>query len=385
MTVTSPEIGAEELVATVRAALDEPGATLGAWTATPLTHRIINGVTGGLWRVAGTAHVGGAARAWSVVLKIIGGMAGDPASPFAPTEEPGHWNYWRREPLVYASGLLDALPAGLRAPRSFGTTLRGAHEAWLWLEDLAAPTAAGWPPARFGRAARSLGRWQGAYAAGRIPLPDAPWLSTDWLRAWVPPVPATPDPATDPASWRDPPLDRAPSWLPGAVAALWARRDALLAAVEALPRCLCHRDLWASNLLAAPDSGPGGEIAIIDWSQAGVGVLGEDPANLVFDSAWMYAVPSDDLPTTIPLVIDEYCAGLREAGWVGEERAVRAGYAAIGALRFGLIARYVLLLATDPARGTHAVASHGGPLSALVARRIAVVTHALEGMDAARG
>jgi len=384
VTVASPEIGAEELAAIARAALDAPGARLGAWTATPLAHRIINGVTGGLWRVAGDAEVGGAVRAWSVILKIIGGVAGDPASPFAPTEEPGHWNYWRREPTLYASGLLDALPAGLRAPRSFGMTTRGAHEVWLWLEDLAAPTAAGWPPARFGRAARLLGRWQGGYAAGALPLPDEVWLSTEWLRAWVQAVPATPDPATDPALWRGPLLDTAPAWLPGAVAALWAERDALLAAVEALPRCLCHRDLWASNLLAAPDGGPGGAIGIIDWSQAGVGVLGEDPANLVFDSAWMYGVSSDDLPTLIPLVIDEYCAGLREAGWAGDERAVRAGYAAIGALRFGLLTNNVRLLATDPACGAGVVASHGGPLSALVARRLAVVTQALAGMDAAR-
>jgi len=229
-----------------------------------------------------------------------------------------------------------------------------------------------------------LGRWQGGYVAGDLPLPDEAWLSTNWLRDWVLPVPATPDPATDPASWRGPLLGTAPAWLPGAVAALWAERDRLLAAVEALPRCLCHRDLWASNLLAAPDSGPDGEIAIIDWSQAGVGVLGEDPANLAFDSAWMYALPSDDLLTTIPLIIDEYCAVLREAGWAGDERAIRAGYAAIGALRFGLNAKFVHLLATDPARGAHAVASHGEPLAVLVARRIAVVTHALEGLDAAR-
>jgi len=384
VTVTAPEIGAGDLNGIVRAALDAPGATPGAWTATPLTHRIINEVTGGLWRVAGAAQIGDSVRAWSVILKIIGGVTCDPTSPFAPTAEPGHWNYWRREPLVYASGLLDTLPAGLRAPRFFGTAMRGPHEAWLWLEDLAVPTAAGWPPARFGRAARLLGRWQGGHAAGCVPLPDAPWLSADWLRAWVLPVPTTPDPATDPASWRGAPLDLAPAWLPGAVAALWAERDALLAAVEALPRCLCHRDLWAANLLAAPDGGPDGAIAIIDWSQAGVGVLGEDPANLVFDSAWMYGVPSAALPTLLPLVLDEYCAGLREAGWTGDERAVRAGYAAIGALRFGLNANYVLLLATDPARGAHAAANHGGPLSALVARRLAVVTHALAGMDAAR-
>lgn len=384
MAVVVPGIGVEELAAIVRAALGVPGATLGAWAATPLAHRIINGVTGGLWRVAGEAHVGGEVRAWSMILKAIGGVPGDPTSPFAPTEEPGHWNYWRREPLLYASGLLDALPPGLRAPRSFGTTWRGAREAWLWLEDVAAPTAAGWPPARFGRAARLLGRWQGAYAAGALPLPDAPWLSAGWLRAWVPPRPATPDPATDPASWRGPLLDAAPTWLPGAVAALWAERDALLAAVGALPRCLCHRDLWASNLLAAPDDGADGAIAIIDWSQAGVGVLGEDPANLVFDSAWMCAAPHGDLSTSIPLVIDEYCAGLREAGWRGDEGAIRAGYAALGALRFGLLADNVRLLATDPARGAVAVASHGGPLDALVARRLAVVAHALEGLDAAR-
>jgi hypothetical protein len=98
----------------------------------------------------------------------------------------------------------------------------------------------------------------------------------------------------------------------------------------------------------------------------------------------MYAGPGEHLPALIPLVLDEYCAGLREAGWAGDERAVRAGYAALGALRFGLLSNTVRLLATDPARGAHAVASHGGPLPALVARRLAVVVHALEGADAAR-
>lgn len=384
MAVVSPGIDLAELAGVVGAALDMPPVSPGAWTATPLTHRIINGVTGGLWRVAGTATVGGEARGWSVILKVIGGVPGDPTSPFAPTDVPWHWNYWRREPLLYASGLLDALPPGLQAPRPFGTSLRGAHEAWLWLEDVAAPTAVGWPPARFGRAARLLGRWQGRYAAGGLPLPEEAWLSTNWLRDWVLPVPATPDPATDPTAWADAPLVGAPAWLPGAVAALWAGRDALLAAVERLPRCLCHRDLWASNLLAAPDGGPDDAIAIIDWSQAGVGVLGEDPANLAFDSAWMYGVPGEDLPRLAPLILDEYCAGLREAGWAGDEGAVRAGFAAIGALRFGLNANYVRLLATDPARGATVVAHHGGPLATLVARRLAVVTHALAGLDAAQ-
>jgi hypothetical protein len=383
--VASPEIDLGELVGVVGAVFDAPPLSPGAWTATPLTHRIINGVTGGLWRVAGTALVGGAARAWSVILKIIGGVPGDPTSPFAPTDAPGHWNYWRREPLLYASGLLDALPPGLRAPRFFGATLRGDHEVWFWLEDVAAPTAANWPPARFRHAARLLGRWQGGYAAGQLPLPDDAWLSTDWLRDWVPPVPATPDPATDPAAWADAPQIGVPAWLPGAVAALWAERDALLAAVEALPRCLCHRDLWSSNLLGAPDGGPESEIVLIDWSQAGVGVLGEDPANLAFDSAWMYGVPGDALPTLIPLILDEYCAGLRDAGWSGDEGAVRAGFAALGALRFGTLANNVRLLATDPARGATTVANHGGPLSALVAWRLAVVMHALAGLDAARG
>lgn len=352
---SSPEITSEELEAVVRRALDAPGALLGAWAATPLSHRVINGITGGLWRIGGTAGVAGEVRRWSVVLKIIGGGTSDPPSPFAPSAEPGHWNYWRREPLLYASGLLDGLPTGLRTLRSFGATQPAPDVIWLWLEDIGGTTAAGWPIGRFARAARLLGRWQGAYAAGMRPLPAASWLSTDWLRAWVPQSGAATDPATDPANWRDPLLAPAPPGLPAAVAALWHERDALLAAVEALPACLCHRDLWAYNLLTPSDADEAEEIVLIDWSQAGVGVLGEDPANLVFDSAWMYAVPAADLPVLSRLVLDEYCAGLRDAGWAGDEGAVRASYAAIAALRFGLLARWVLALAAESgARATGA-------------------------------
>jgi len=67
-------------------------------------------------------------------------------------------------------------------------------------------------------------------------LPDAPWLSTNWLRDWVLPVPAPPDPATAPRSW-----------CAGPLAALWAERDALRAAVEALPPCLPPRSLGVES------------------------------------------------------------------------------------------------------------------------------------------
>lgn len=52
--------------------------------------------------------------------------------------DPGHWSYWRRELLAYASGLLPQGP-GLRAPRC-----HGVFGSTLYLED------AGGEPADFG-------------------------------------------------------------------------------------------------------------------------------------------------------------------------------------------------------------------------------------------
>jgi hypothetical protein len=92
------------------------------------------------------------------------------------------WNYPGREALAYERGLLEDLPPGLSAPRCFGHTEHGSQHQ-LWLEDLGSD-AIRWRLDDYGKAARSLGRFNGAYLTERS-LPVAGWLSRQWLRSWL--------------------------------------------------------------------------------------------------------------------------------------------------------------------------------------------------------
>ncbi len=56
-------------------------------------------------------------------------------------EDQTHWNYWKRETLVYQSDLLETLPEGMVAPRCFGWVELPGNIAGLWLEDVVTPTA----------------------------------------------------------------------------------------------------------------------------------------------------------------------------------------------------------------------------------------------------
>jgi hypothetical protein len=110
----------------------------------------------------------------------------------------------------------------------------------------------------------------------------------------------------------------------------------------------------------------------------GFGVLGEDIANLVLDSAWMLDIAGERLPQFERAVLDGYLAGLCDAGWTGDERDVRAAYAAIGALRFGLLAGPVLAQARDEERHATLEARYGRPVPEVIAWRAAVVRRGLE-------
>ncbi|MBK9613847.1 MAG: hypothetical protein IPO34_21210 [Dehalococcoidia bacterium] len=81
-------------------------------------------------------------------------------------DDPSHWNYWQREPLIYQSGLLDALPAGMAAPRCYGSVPLPGNFALLWLEDIHDAYQTAWPLARYALAARRLGGLNGRYASG---------------------------------------------------------------------------------------------------------------------------------------------------------------------------------------------------------------------------
>jgi hypothetical protein len=130
---------------------------------------------------------------------------------------------------------------------------------------------------------------------------------------------------------------------------LWDERERFLTALDRLPQTLCHHDTFRRNLLVR--RGPEGEeLVAVDWAYAGHGAVGEELEQLVVASLFFFetmGIAPRDLDANC---FASYVAGLREAGWAGDERLVRLGYTANAALRHtvGLV-RYLLPTVTDPA------------------------------------
>ena len=149
-----------------------PHADLRDWQVTPLGIGIGNPVSLGVYRVAGTIEHGRTAVSWSLVLKVVQSPANLGLSDIGEGPDQSHWNYWRREPLLFASNVLDDLPVGFGAPRFYGWSERPGNVAWLWLEDLTDGKSE-WSPAQFEHAAFQIGRFNGRYLA-RVELPAHP-------------------------------------------------------------------------------------------------------------------------------------------------------------------------------------------------------------------
>jgi hypothetical protein len=308
----------------VRVALGEPGAVLGDWDAAPLKGQF-GASTGGsrLCLLTGTARAGGAELPWSLVLK---GLA-----PVAGRGDPNHISYWKREILLYGSGLLADLPPGLGAPRCYGCDEQEDGTFRLWLEQVREDGERAWPPARWALAARHLGQFNGAYLAGR-PLPRAPWLGGRRLRSWlerhgplVARISAAPGDPDVRHWWPQPVVD--------AILRLWAEREALCAALEQLPQTFGHGDAIRRNLFARRGTDGSEETVAIDWEFAGHYAAGEEVGQTLSVASAFFDMAPADLPALDEALFAGYLAGLGDAGWHGDPRPVRFAYAAHAALR----------------------------------------------------
>ncbi len=85
-------------------------------------------------------------------------------------------------------------------------------------------------------------------------------------------------------------------------------------------------------------AGAGTTTAVIDWSFAGIGALGEDAGNLVPDSVFDFHVGPDHLADLYDAVVAGYDAGLRDAAWSGPPEMVRLAMAAAMAAKYGGVA-----------------------------------------------
>ena len=313
-------VDAAALTPLVRQHLRDNTASVTTFAYTTLSGGFAGVTVGGHGAFRFSGMAGGAS--WSLILKVLGRTTG------TGSDDPGDWNYWKREILAYQSGILADLPGGIAAPRCFGLTGYPGDEYWIWLEDIGAPSVT-WDIARYARAGRDLGRFNGAYLAG-LAFPDYPWFTRGRVRNWL--------------ELGRPVLDDLPAhlanrsrrhWLTPrtaeAVNALWRNREPMLAALEALPRSLCHHDAFPRNLFV----GERGTTAI-DWQIMGTGAVGEEIMPLIGVSVQFMHIRPAMVAELEGAVFASYLEGLRDAGWRGDEREARLGYVAAAALWGGV-------------------------------------------------
>lgn len=386
----------ETLLPPVRRALNDEAAELVDWHREPLAYTVQTPIAGGVSRVIGSARIRGVVMPWSLVLKIARAPEGRawPDGRIAPPGwgmEPTHTQYWRREAMAYRSGLLDDLPAGVVAPRCYGVAERGSGTVWLWLEMIEGVVPSPWPLARYGDAARCLGRFNGAYLAGR-PLPTDPWLNRGFLRGWTndPVRAALAETITRAETWEHPLVRRAfPAPAADRFLRLLAEHPALLAALDRLPQTLSHLDASSDNLLVRRDAAGREGIVALDWAFVGIAAVGEEVGHLVARSLLAGAVPAAEAEQLRAVVLAGYMEGLQDAGWRCSDaehmRAVEQGAAIAAALRWAFSAA---VSAVRPAFDERARAtmerSTGLPIAAGMAARARLASFLLDWLDETR-
>lgn len=342
----------------VRNLLGDPTAVIGDdWSCHLLGGGASEGI--GLYRLSGSASAGGATRPWALVCKVCAPAYGT---------DPGAWNYPPREPLAYGSGLLAELPGGLVAPRCLAVEAQPDGTTQLWLEAVTDACPGPWPRDRYALVARHLGQFNGAYLVGHS-IPDRPWLSQRWLRDFVEPSGRALAELRRLAGPAGPPLLRRlyPPPVIAELDRLWGERAHLLAALDRLPQTFCHHDAFRRNLLHR--TGPAGEdLVAIDWAYAGHGAVGEELGQLVLASLYFFETVDSEPDDLATICFAGYVAGLRDAGWSGDESLARLGFAIDAALRttIGLLP-VIMPLVSDPARRPIAEDRFGRSLEDLVA------------------
>lgn len=373
-------VGREELTPIVRRAVGNDQAEIVDWRWEPVAFTAVNPLSGGVVRYRGTAAVDGQQQSWSLIHKVIrlpssAGSAAPLGLAATGFEDEASYIYWKREALVYQSGLLSDLPEGLAAPRCYAVE-EGAGVIHLWLEEITEAHPQGWPLGRYALAARHLGRLGGMYH-GRS-LPPWSWLSRDWLRHWSARWQPVAERASRAEGWTHPLVQESFAVSERErLVRLWAARPALLDALARLPRTLCHRDASRANLIARRRADGTDETVALDWGFTGFGAAGEDLAQLIAGTLWRFAVPAEDAAALDQAVFEGYLTGLKDSAWRDDVRTVRFACCAASALLLGFTGPALIPMLDGPGReATERL--WGRPIAELLGHRCALTRFLLD-------
>lgn len=278
-----------------------------------------------VYRFLGNASDAQTSVPWSLILKILAPPRAGGASD---------WNYWKREVHAYQSGLLQTLSRAIAIPQCFAMSEQSDGLVWLWLEDISQNPTQSWSLDDYLAVAYQLGEFNSVYLVQQ-PFPDAPWLSHDWLRGFVE---ENAEAVVQLQQSLDHPWVRRVFPRPAADALLdtWRTREYYFSILETLPHTLCHLDAFRRNVLLRSRSDGTREPVAIDWAFMGHAALGEELVPLIVGSVLFMELGVQAALDLEEQVLAQYIAGLQAGGWQGEPRQVRLGYAAAGALRYGV-------------------------------------------------
>ncbi len=186
---------------------------------------------------------------------------------------------WRREYDLYSSDLATTFSQAFRWPECYHAEFNPeGNEYYLWLEYIEGVTGLDLTADMFEKAALELGRFQGKLYAEQPPalqsltnLSDHDLMKKRYLhyRSW--PV------VYDYIRSEDCEL---PVHLRQMLINIDEQADEIFTRIDKLPRVLCHRDFWITNIIYTE-----GKFAVIDWDTSGWGYMGEDLASLIADES----------------------------------------------------------------------------------------------------
>lgn len=319
-------LGDHEIVELAKSVLADPTAWVRRWVVEPLDYAYGSPTTAGLFRVRGTAAVGGAEVPWSLFVKLVRAYRHWPFFDLLPPDlrdRAFSGGQWRYETDVYECGLGSGLPEGLRLPGLYRVKDLGDDRLALVLEDVLT-VATPWDFARFSRAAELLGQ-----LAARLTCSDG--LPASALRVpgevtalyytgRVIPV-VLPALAVD-AIWTHPLLAADPD-LRRDLFELARRVPTMLDTLVGLPQLMMHGDASPQNLLVPVDE-PDSFVAI-DWTLGGIAAVGDDLGQLLVGLAHAGDLDVAQLSGLREVLVRGYTSGLAREGLCVHEADVRYG------------------------------------------------------------